>query len=380
MRGVTFLATSVFSRRLLEGHTEEAPTASCASMAGLFEHGGSMVSVHGDTVLLSGVNTRAHARGTVTGSGGCSCAGTVEFPEIGAFHFKYDLQQCLIQWSKESDEKGIENVNRWTKDGDCVTRAMCAPVPLEAKAMTRDAGLAAAKEASEAAEAISAQIHLIVNAGQSIVDAASMDKLRGPSVHLAHENLDLARKAFASAQAAADAVRPYASVATADASAPAAAPASAPAAAPAADPAAAAAATPSSFLLGSPITPLASAPPASPAPVQPAAAAVQGHKAAGPDMNACKLMAGQFEMGTTVDVTLPHVTVVSEGTKMFGSVLQSDACTCKGKVAFPGAGDYTFSYNMQQCKVMWADEKGAALNSWSKDGDLCITRNQCTGP
>mmetsp|Transcript_77422 Transcript_77422/g.206707 ORF Transcript_77422/g.206707 Transcript_77422/m.206707 type:complete len:377 (-) Transcript_77422:35-1165(-) len=376
MRGVTFLATSVFSRRLLEGHTEEAPTASCASMAGLFEHGGSMVSVHGDTVLLSGVNTRAHARGTVTGSGGGSCSGTVEVSEIGSFNFKYDLQQCLIQWTKQSDETGIENVNRWTKDGDCVTRAMCAPVPLEAKAMSRDAGLAAAKASSEAAEAISAQIHLIVNAGQSIVDAASVDKLRGPSVHLAHENLDLARKAFASAQAAADAVRPYAAVAGGDASAPAAAPAAAPAGSP--DPTAAAAATPSSFLLGSPVAPIASAPPA---PVQPAPAAVQApHKASGPDMNACKLMAGQFEMGTTVDVTLPRVTVVSEGTKMFGSVTQSDACTCKGKVAFPGAGDYTFSYNMQQCKVMWADEKGAPLNSWSKDGDLCITRNQCTGP
>mmetsp|Transcript_47839 Transcript_47839/g.126742 ORF Transcript_47839/g.126742 Transcript_47839/m.126742 type:complete len:361 (-) Transcript_47839:33-1115(-) len=345
----------------------------CEEMVGSFETGQCVVSVFEGKIQLSGI---ASAAGRVTPGPGCTCIGSAEFGGSGEYRFEYSMQTCELRWSRA----GARQMNVWRKDGECETGCSQDEVTTVAPHLTAESPLAQAAFAHQVAkETLSA-----AEAAEAVVEAAQAEGQSGPAVEKARQKMFSARKAIAVARSAEQRVAQLsAAVGFPESHDPVLQPA--PTASLRSDHSVESAIdSPMSWVRAARSQPrsdlhniLSAGRKTTPHVPSASPAAPKTEKADADDsFNACKLMAGDFESGTSVEVSLPVISVTSEGTKMTGSISVSDSCVCSGKVPFPGAGEYTFKYHLESCAIQWVDGDGVSLNKWTKDGP-CVTKNQC---
>jgi len=152
----------------------------CQGLAGTFESSTAVAEVHDDAVFISGSGA-THAQGQVTSQTECSCGGTLLYPDIGDFLFKYDLFTCEMVWLNlpTMEHPHPQELNRWAKDGFCTTRQQCSPDALKAEHAPKglyEKALKAQQAALLVLDATS-QLTLVVSSVVGMVEQKSVPKL-----------------------------------------------------------------------------------------------------------------------------------------------------------------------------------------------------------
>jgi len=347
----------------------------CEEMVGSFETGQCVVSVFEGNIQLSGI---ARADGHVSSGSSCTCVGAAKFGDTGEYRFEYSMHSCELKWSRA----GEKDMNVWRKDGECLTACKREPVTTAAPPLGDGSPVAQAAYAHQVAK----EVLSAAEAAEAVVEAAKAEGQSGPAIEMARQKVLDARKAIAVARSVEQRVAQLSAAVGFSASRDIALQPPLSAGYPSdAARVEAAVDSPMSWVRAARSqtassegqTILSASRKTTPHVSTTVPAAPEPEKSEADDsFNACKLMAGDFESGTSVEVSLPVISVTSEGTKMTGSIALSDSCVCSGKVPFPGAGEYTFKYHLESCAIQWVDGDGVSLNKWTKDGP-CVTKNQC---